>query len=147
MKSEAFLGHWKPASLLYSWGYGTMKKIMKLLWDMEEVGKHILVSSLMSFCKKICSEIHVKVRESLQQLWKLILFHSIFNFYFLNFFLVYCNSWALALAVRSMEALGRRQFHSLAHFIHLLYIISCPHACNNLLGWHGFKLVRLTLGN
>lgn len=59
-----------------------MKKILKLLSDMEEVGKHILVSSLMSFYKDICSQIHVKVRENLQQLWKLILFHSIFNFLF-----------------------------------------------------------------
>lgn len=59
-----------------------MKKVMKLLSDMEEVGKHILVSSLMTFCKDICSQIHVKVRESLQQLGKLILFHSIFNFLF-----------------------------------------------------------------
>lgn len=55
---------------------------MKLLLIMEEVGNHILVSSLMSFCKYIRSQIHVKVRESLQQLWKLILFHSIFNILF-----------------------------------------------------------------
>lgn len=44
-----------------------MKK-MKLLSDMAEVGKHILVSSLMSFCKDIGSQIHVKVRENLQKL-------------------------------------------------------------------------------
>lgn len=63
-----------------------MKKVMKLLSDMEEMGKHILVSSLKSSCKDISSQIHVKVRESLQQLWKLILFHSIFNFLFFFFF-------------------------------------------------------------